>query len=62
MPLLVRSDDGVGVKHHGFGLLILAVTMTAASIGICLIRTLQRRSNGKNLGKDDYIIIASVVR
>lgn len=62
MPLLIRSDEGVGIKHHGFGLFLVTLIMTVLSTALVFIRIQQRRSNTQKLGRDDAAIFASMVR
>ena len=62
MPLLIRADEGIGLKHHGINLFLVTVIMTVLSTAMVIVRIQQRHSNTKNLGKDDAAIFVSMVR
>lgn len=64
MPVLVRSDDGVGVRasHRSFDLFLVTAVMSLTSILIYLVRMIQRLYDGRKLGWDDLAITISLVR
>lgn len=60
--MAVVEGRDVGIKGRGIELVIVSIVFTAVAVALVATRLSTRFQTGRKLGKDDYAIVASVVR